>query len=122
MILSDSDMEVLKALWEKSPQSARELHDAVAERTGWALSTTRTVLERMRGKDLVKRSEVHGVAVFEPARSKVAVLGESLDHVFRHVLEVTGHVPVSAFTGSALLDAAEVAELERWLNRRSRKP
>jgi len=118
MVLSDTEMDILKALWEHSPQSARELHDALAEQTGWAVSTTRTVLERMRVKELVIRDESHGLAVFSPARTKIEVLGESLDHLFRNVFEVSGNVPLSALTGSALLDKKELSELERMLNRR----
>ncbi|WP_211352738.1 BlaI/MecI/CopY family transcriptional regulator [Luteibacter pinisoli] len=112
----------MKALWEASPQSARELHDAVAARTGWAVSTTRTVLERMRAKELVVREEVHGLAVFSAARSKVEVLGDSLEHVLRHVLEVSGKLPVSALSGSAILNESELAELERLLNGRKKRP
>lgn len=122
MNLSDSEMDVLKALWEKNPQSARELHDTLAERTGWAVSTTRTVLERMRAKELIVRSESHGLAVFAPARTKVDVLGDSLAHLFREVLEVPGNVPVSSLTGSAVLNAKELAELDRMLNGRKRRP
>lgn len=121
MQLSDSELEVLKALWEKHPQSARELHDELATRTGWAVSTTRTVLERMRTKELVLRSESHGLAVFAPAKTKVEVLGNSLSHLFRKVLEVPGSLPVSALTGSAILNADELAELDRMLNGRKRK-
>ncbi|MDR6640914.1 MULTISPECIES: BlaI/MecI/CopY family transcriptional regulator [unclassified Luteibacter] len=121
MQLSDSELEVLKALWEKNPLSARELHDELAARTGWAVSTTRTVLERMRAKELVTRSEAHGLAVFTPATTKVEVLGNSLSHLFRHVLEVPGSLPVSALTGSAILNADELAELDRMLNGRKRK-
>lgn len=122
MAFSDSEMEVLKALWEKAPQSARELHDSLSARTGWAVSTTRTVIERMRLKELLIREEVHGLAVFTPARGKIEVLGESLQHVFRHVFEVSGRLPVSSLTGSALLDADELAELERLLNRADTRP
>lgn len=118
MLLSDAEMDVLKALWEKSPQSARELHNALADRTHWALSTTRTVIERMRSKELLLREHVHGLAVYKPARSKVEVLGESFERLFRHVLEIPGELPVSSLTGSTLLDADELAELERMLNRR----
>ncbi len=121
MLLPDTELEVMKALWEKHPQSARELHDALAARTGWALSTTRTVLDRMRAKELVSRTDVHGLAVFSPARSKVDVLGTSLAHLFRDVLEVPGNVPVSALTGSTLLNDDELAELDRMLNGRKRR-
>lgn len=120
-VLSESEMEVLKALWERAPQSARELHDVLAPRTQWAVSTTRTVLERMRSKELVRREEVHGLAVYSPVRGKVEVLGESFEHLFRNVLEVSGSLPVSALTGSALLNADELGQLERLLSRRKPK-
>jgi hypothetical protein len=48
----------------------------------------------------------------------VEVLGESFERLFRHVLEVPGDLPVSSLTGSALLDADELAELERMVNGR----
>lgn len=118
MLLSDVELEVLKALWEKSPRSARELHDDLSGRMNWALSTTRTVVERMRAKELVQREDVHGLAVYRPARSKVEMLGKSFERLFRHVLEVPGDLPVSSLTGSALLDADELAELERMVNGR----
>ena len=118
MLLSDAEMEILKALWEKSPRSARELHDDLAGRMNWALSTTRTVIERMRAKELLRREYAHGLAVYKPARSKVEVLGESFERLFRHVLEVPGDLPVSSLTGSALLDADELEQLERMVNRR----
>lgn len=117
MLPSDAELDILKLLWARSPQSAREIHDLIAPGTGWAISTTRTVLERMRTKALLTRSDLHGMAVFEPAQSKLETLGASLEHVLRHVMEVPGKLPVSALTGSALLSEKELAELEKLVNR-----
>jgi predicted transcriptional regulator len=45
--LSDSELDVMRALWKGGRLSAREVHDTVSPEREWAYSTTRTVLDRM---------------------------------------------------------------------------
>src|SRR5579872_331804 len=113
---SDAELQVLKRFWRAGPMTARELHDLASPELGWALSTTRTVLERMRAKGLLKRSSVHGVVVYGPAHGKVEVLGPLLRRLVRGVLEVDGALPASAFSGSQILTEEDLAELEEVLN------
>ena len=112
---NDSELELLKALRRQAPLSAREVQDRLPARLGWAASTTRTVLERMRAKGLLERREVHGVAVYAPADSKARVLGGVLKRLMR-VLEVDGPLPASAFSGSQVLSEDELAELQAILD------
>lgn len=112
---SDSELDVLKAFWRRGEMSAAEAHAEVAAETGWALSTTRTLIERMRGKGLLSRRSVHGVAVYAPARSKVDVIGGVLTRL-RDALDLQGPLPVAAFSGSQILSQQELAELEARLN------
>lgn len=115
-IPSDAEMAVLKAFWRLGPLSAREAQDALADELGWAPSTMRTVLERMRAKGLLQRRAVHGMAVYAPARDKVAVLGGALNRLVRSVLEVRGELPASAFAGSEILTPDELKALHDLLN------
>jgi BlaI family penicillinase repressor len=113
---SDTEMEVLKVLWRNEPLSSREIHDVLADEMSWALSTTRTVVERMRAKGLLTREMSHGVAVFRSAQPKVAVLGSSLRRMLREVLGLRGKLPVSMFSGGNVLSSDELKELERIIN------
>ena len=113
---SDTELEVLKVFWRDGAASAREVQDALPSGLDWTASTTRTVLERMRAKGLLERRSVHGLAVYEAAQGKADVLGGVLRRVMRQVLEVEGPLPASAFAGSQILSAAELAELEALLN------
>lgn len=113
---SDTELELLKVFWRDGPLSVRELQDRLPESLGWAPSTTRTVLERMRSKGLVERRSVHGMAVYAAARGKVDVLGGVLRRLMRDVLEVDGRLPAAAFSGSQVLSAKDLAELEAILN------
>ena len=106
----------MKLFWRDGSLSARAVHDRIGPQLGWAPSTTRTVLERMCGKGLLDRRDVEGLAVFSAARGKVDVLGRALHKFAREVLEIDGPLSAQAFTGSQLLSADEIAELQAMLD------
>ena len=70
--LTPAEMEVMEVLWEEGRLSAREVHDRVADRTGWAYSTTRTTVERMVRKGLLHKAPFHGLHLYEPGISRAA--------------------------------------------------
>lgn len=111
---SDAELALMKIFWAHGPMSARETQDHAGPELGWAVSTTRTTLERMRAKGLLDRRSVHGVAVYTAARGKVAVVGGLLRRI-RDLLDIKGDLPASAFAGSELLSPEELAELEALL-------
>ena len=113
--LSDAEMEILKRFWRDGDLSARELQARVAGQLNWSPSTTRTVLERMRAKGLLSRRDVHGIAVYSHVHPKIEVLS-GLMRRLSAVLEMDGALPAAAFSGSQLLDASDIAELEAALN------
>ena len=111
-----TELTVLKQLWPAGRLSAREVHDAISEETGWSYSTTRTVLTRMEEKGLLKRSEVHGVAVYAPALTRVQVLGAMARELTRQVFDIKGELPASMFADSPHLSKEELEELDAILN------
>lgn len=111
---TDAELDVLKAFWRDGPLSAREVQARIADSLGWSSSTTRTVLERMRTKGLLSRRAVHGMAVYSAVQPKVAVIG-GLMRRLGALLEVDGPLPAAAFSGSQLLNEADIAALEAAL-------
>ncbi|MEJ6789110.1 BlaI/MecI/CopY family transcriptional regulator [Brevundimonas sp. BR2-1] len=111
---SESELDVLKCFWRDGDLSAREVQSRIAADLGWTSSTTRTVLERMRGKGLLTRRDVHGMAVYSTAQPKVAVIG-GLMRRLGALLDLDGPLPAAAFSGSQILDADDIAELEAAL-------
>jgi predicted transcriptional regulator len=113
---SDTELALLKLFWRYGAMSAREAQEHAGPELGWAVSTTRTTLERMRAKGLLDRRSVHGMAVYSPAQPKVSVIGAMLGRLSL-LLDIKGTLPASAFSGSELLTDAEVAELDALLAR-----
>lgn len=115
---AESELLLLKALWRDGRLSAREIHDRTQAATGWSPSATRKTLDRMKAKGLISTEIVHGVNVFRPTRDKVEILAGLIHRFTRDVLDADGPLPAAAFTGSRLLDADEIDDLERLLTRR----
>jgi len=115
VIPSVSELSLLKALWKDQPLSAREIHERVLDELGWSFSSTRKTLERMLDKQMVSQQARHGVQVYRPALDKVATLAAFANDFGRRVMEMDAPLPVNMFTGSKLVDQAELAELEQLL-------
>jgi predicted transcriptional regulator len=111
---SDAELALMKLFWAHGAMSAREAQEHAGPELGWAVSTTRTTLERMRAKGLLDRRSVHGVAVYSAAERKVDVVGRMLRR-FGALLEIEGDLPASAFSGSRLLSPEELEELDALL-------
>jgi predicted transcriptional regulator len=111
---SESELDILKCFWRDGDLSAREVQSRIASGLGWSSSTTRTVLERMRAKGLLSRRDVHGMAVYSTVQPKVAVIGGLMKRLGA-LLDLDGPLPAAAFSGSQILDADDIAELEAAL-------
>ena len=111
---SETELAVLKCFWLGGELSAREVHDRIAADLEWTVSTTRTVLERMRAKGLLSRRQVHGVVVYAHVQPKVETLGRVMRRL-SDLLELEGRLPVAAFSGSQILGAEDIAALDALL-------
>lgn len=70
----------------------------------------------MLEKGLLSQRSLHGVLVYESQADKVATLAAFAHDFGRRVMEIDTPLPVSMFTGSKLVDGAELAELEQLLH------
>jgi predicted transcriptional regulator len=113
---SGSELKLLRALWSAPRLSAREIHDATEASTNWSYSATRTTLDRMEEKGLVKVASVHGLKTYAAAQSKLVVLALLAQDFARNVLDSDEPLPAAAFANSKLLDEDEIEELEALLD------
>ena len=110
-----TELSILKALWRQQPLSAREIHEFVQDELGWSYSSTRKTLERMLEKGMVSQQVRHGVQVYEAVLEKVDTLAAFAHDFGKRVMEIDAPLPVTMFTGSRLVDAQELAQLEQLL-------
>ncbi len=115
--LTQAELDLMKVLWSEGKLSARELHERVGPRLGWAYSTTRTTLERMVRKQLLSKAMFHGIHLYDARISRATGLAGLVHQFATQVLEI-GHGPVvSLFAESGSLSDGEIAELRSLLDR-----
>jgi predicted transcriptional regulator len=118
LAVSDTELEVLKVLWEQGPGTVREL-DAVLRRQGrsWAYNTVLTLLQRLESKGYV-RADKRGVAhVFRPILSRDEMLREHLRDLANQLCEGTPAPLVLALVEGHRFTAEEIAQFRELLNR-----
>ncbi len=114
--LSKTELQILNYLWKsKEGLSVRELHEQIKETFNWAYSTTKTTMDRMVKKGLLRREDFHGVFLYKAEISKPAGLARLISFFMNDLLEMDQTALVSLFGRSNALSEKEVDELEALL-------
>lgn len=111
--LSKAEYDVMRALWRFRQASVREVHDRLEADTGWAYTTTKTVMDRMVAKGLLERDNLHGAFVYRPLVSRAAGLARFVRFFADRVVERDLGTVLGLFRDSEALSKEELAELER---------
>jgi BlaI family transcriptional regulator, penicillinase repressor len=86
MKLTQAEWQLMNALWEKHPATAREIAERLPEETKWAYTTTKTMLTRLAAKGAVSET-LHGKsAVYSPLvtrqKARLAALRSVAEEAF----------------------------------------
>lgn len=119
--LSKAEYDILRILWKAGRLSVREVHDELTPTSGWAYSTTKTMMDRMVKKDLLSRESFHGVFLYVPLISRPMGLARLVQFFADRVLEMDYGSVVSLFGRSNVLTQEEMNELANLLKKEKDK-
>ena len=115
--LSRSEYDILRVLWRAGKATVREVHDDLEKTSGWAYTTTKTMMDRMVTKTLLKREPFHGIYLYTPQISKPQGLAKMVQFFADRVVELEVESVVSLFTQGDAITEKEIEELELILER-----
>lgn len=107
----------LRILWKSGRFNVREVHEQLIENYNWAYSTTKTMMDRMVKKGLLRREEFHGVYLYKPLLSRPKGFARFIQFFADRVLELDYGSVVSLFSRSKALSPEEIEELRLLLDR-----
>ena len=113
--LSKAEYDILRIVWKHERQTVREVHDQLQEAYGWAYTTTKTMMDRMVAKKLMKREAFHGIFLYEAMITRPAGLARMVEFFADRVLEMDAGSVVSLFARSKAISPEEIEELNRLL-------
>ena len=70
MKLTEAEWQIMKALWEKHPATAREIMDRLPAGVKWAYTTIKTMLARLTEKKAVSEVKQGNTSVYDPLISQ----------------------------------------------------
>ena len=114
--LSKAEYDILRVLWKSGRQSVREVHDQLQETSGWAYTTTKTMMDRMAQKNLLSREQFHGIFLYKARITRPAGLAKIVKFFADRVLELDSSEVVAMFAHSKAITEEEMKELESLLN------
>ena len=115
--LTKAEFDILRILWKSGRLNVREVHDQLIENYNWAYSTTKTMMDRMVKKGLLRREEFHGVYLYKPLLSRPKGFARFIQFFADRVLELDYGSVVSLFSRSKALSPEEIEELRLLLDR-----
>jgi predicted transcriptional regulator len=115
--IHDTEWDLLEVLWQRERATARDVTDALADKRGWAVSTVKTLLDRMVPKGLVTARQVGPVWEYTPAVRRLdarrSAWGELVDKAFGGSVGPALHF----LAKDAKLTKRELSELRTLLDR-----
>ncbi len=87
--VSDTELEILKVLWDLGSGSVRDVLDASQEggEREWAYTTAQTLLNRLQEKGFVRSKKEGRAFIFEPTVSRDDLVGRGLTELAERVCD-----------------------------------
>ena len=86
MKLTKAEWQIMKALWEKHPATAREIMDRLPVKVKWAYTTIKTMLSRLVQKKAISEAKQGNTSIYDPLisqrRARTSAIRSLVDQAF----------------------------------------
>ena len=120
--LGDLQLKIMKALWERGEAGVAEVVEALGPRAGLAYTTVATMLRKMEARGLVKHVSEGRRFLYRAAVTPDAVTRSMADDILERLFEGRLADMLSHLLSTREVSREELAELERLIRERKKKP
>lgn len=114
---SESEMQILSALWDDSPQSATDLAENVGAANGWTLATVKTLVARLVQKGAVTAEAQGRRFLYSPAVERADAVGEESKRFVDRLFGGRVSPLIAHLAEREALSDTDIAEIEALLRR-----
>ena len=119
--VTDAELTVLKALWDRGASSIRELTDLLYPEGGTAhYATVQKLLERLEAKAFVRRRQRGRINIYSPVIEREALIARRLRDTADKLCEGSLTPLLTQLVEGSDLSRDELAALRRLVTRRRR--
>ena len=114
---SESEMQVLSALWDKAPQTAADLTQRIGKINGWTQATVKTLLSRLVQKGAVTAEADGRRYLYRPAIDRAEAVGEESQRFVDRLFGGRVSPMIAHLAEREALSDADIAEIEALLRK-----
>ena len=114
---SESEMQVLSALWDKSPQTAADLTSRIGKINGWTQATVKTLLARLVQKGAVTAEADGRRYLYSPAIERADAVGEESQRFVDRLFGGRVGPLIAHLADREALTDTDIAEIEALLKK-----
>ncbi len=113
---TESELEILKILWNKETATVRDVHAELSKTKESGYTTTLKLMQIMFEKGLVKRDDRNKTHVYEPAISKQKTQKQFLDKMINTLFAGSSTQLVLQALGNQKSSKEELEEIQKYLD------
>lgn len=114
---SESEMQVLSALWDDAPQTAADLAARVGKANGWTQATVKTLLARLVQKGAVAAEADGRRYLYSPAIERADAVGEESQRFVDRLFGGRVSPLIAHLADREALTDTDIAEIEALLRK-----
>lgn len=114
---SESEMQILSALWDEAPQSATDLAENVGAANGWTLATVKTLVARLVQKGAVTAEAEGRRYLYRPAVERSEAVGEESQRFVDRLFGGRVSPLIAHLADREALTDTDIAEIEALLRK-----
>lgn len=119
--ITNKEWYVMKALWEKEPQSLMDLVGELKESIGWSKSTCATMVRRMTEKELISYKLQGKTKLFYTLIKKEEVIVPETKNFLKRIFDGSVGMMMSTLMEQGSLSDNDIEELEKILYQAKKK-
>ena len=115
MPVSEAESTVMEVLWQRHPLSAEDIVAELAEASGWAAPTIKTLINRLLNKGAIRAEKDGRRYLYSPVLARESWIGQQSEGMLERLFGGRVAPLVAHFSERGKLSAADIAELKRLI-------
>ncbi len=113
--ISDAEHAVMEVLWQRSPLTATEVADALADAREWSLQTVKTLLSRLTNKGAVSYDQDGRRYLYSPILAREDYVGDESRRLVDRLFGGRAAPLIAHLAEQQKFTAEDLAEIERLI-------
>ncbi len=113
---TESELEILKILWDKENATVREVHEELSKNKDSGYTTTLKLLQIMFEKGLVTRDDSNKTHIYQPAVTRQKTQKQFLDKMINTLFAGSSTQLVLQALGNQKASKDELDEIQKYLD------